>query len=95
MYLMYLLSCRWRKIVFIDLSLTLFQQTYKTQRQQSTMNICARFLIVSTGMDETELKKKTFGVFNPNQRQFFEDELRYRQKLEQLHAGLMDNCEKK
>lgn len=39
-------------------------------------------------MDETKLKKQTFGVFNPNQRQFFEDELRYREKLQQLHAGL-------
>lgn len=39
-------------------------------------------------MDEAKLKKKTFGVFNPNQRQFFEDELRYREKLQQLHAGL-------
>lgn len=32
-------------------------------------------------------KDQTFGVFNPNQRQFYEDELRYREKLEQLHAG--------
>lgn len=39
-------------------------------------------------MDETKLKRQTFGVFNPNQRQFFEDELRYREKLQQLHAGL-------
>lgn len=32
-------------------------------------------------------KDHSFGVFNPNQRQFYEDELRYREKLEQLHAG--------
>lgn len=32
--------------------------------------------------------EKPLGVFNPNQRQFFEDELRYREKLQQLHAGL-------
>lgn len=35
--------------------------------------------------------EKTLGVFNPNQRQFFEDELRYREKLQQLHAGLAVN----
>lgn len=39
-------------------------------------------------MDDTKLQKKSIGVFNPNQRQFFEDELRNRVKLEQLHAGL-------
>lgn len=27
------------------------------------------------------------GVYNPNQRQFIEDELRYREKLQQLHTG--------
>lgn len=27
------------------------------------------------------------GVYNPNQRQFIEDELRYREKLQQLYAG--------
>lgn len=44
-------------------------------------------------MDETKLKNKTFGVFNPNQRQFFEDELRYREKLQKLHAGLQDESQ--
>ena len=32
-------------------------------------------------------EERPLGVFNPNQRQFFEDELRYREKLEQLRAG--------
>lgn len=27
------------------------------------------------------------GVYNPNQRQFIDDELRYREKLQKLHAG--------
>lgn len=27
-------------------------------------------------------------VYNPNQRQFMEDDRRYREKLEQLHAGM-------
>lgn len=38
--------------------------------------------------DNGQNNDKPLGVFNPNQRQFFEDELRYREKLEQLHAGL-------
>lgn len=40
-------------------------------------------------MSQEESKKndKPLGVFNPNQRQFFEDELRYREKLEQIQAG--------
>lgn len=46
-------------------------------------------------MDETKLKEKTFGVFNPNQRQFFEDELRYREKLQQLRAGLNNESQSK
>lgn len=37
--------------------------------------------------------RKSIGVFNPNQRQFFEDELRNRVKLEQLHAGLINEIE--
>lgn len=37
--------------------------------------------------ENSENNDKPLGVFNPNQRQFFEDELRYREKLEQLHAG--------
>ncbi|XP_055298688.1 gustatory and odorant receptor 22-like [Sitodiplosis mosellana] len=36
--------------------------------------------------DNDDDKDRPLGVFNPNQRQFFEDELRYREKLEQLHA---------
>lgn len=27
------------------------------------------------------------GVYNPNQRQFIDDELRYREKLQKLHSG--------
>lgn len=37
--------------------------------------------------ENDQSNEKPLGVFNPNQRQFFEDELRYREKLEQLHAG--------
>ncbi|XP_055298678.1 gustatory and odorant receptor 22-like [Sitodiplosis mosellana] len=41
--------------------------------------------------DDTDNDKdRPLGVFNPNQRQFFEDELRYREKLEQLHADNPD-----
>lgn len=43
-------------------------------------------------MTDEDINDKPLGVFNPNQRQFFEDELRYREKLEQLHAGLSKVC---
>lgn len=32
-------------------------------------------------------KNQTFGMFNPNQRQFHEDSLRYREKIQQLESG--------
>lgn len=32
-------------------------------------------------------RRSSIGVFNPNQRQFIEDESLYRHKLEQLHVG--------
>lgn len=35
------------------------------------------------------------GVYNPNQRQFIEDELRYREKLQQLHTGRLQTDQDK
>lgn len=35
-------------------------------------------------MDDEE---RPYRVYNPNQRQFIEDQVRYKQKLDQLHAG--------
>lgn len=34
--------------------------------------------------------EENFFVFNPNQRQFIEDNKRYKEKLEQLHTGTYD-----
>lgn len=38
-------------------------------------------------------KNQTFGMFNPNQRQFHEDSIRYREKIQQLESGFHKNSQ--
>lgn len=55
---------------------------------------CSDFSLKSEMAEEIEDIKPNIGfynpnigVYNPNQRQFIEDELRYREKLQQIHTG--------
>lgn len=73
----------------IDFSLTLMRHRGYKMRWHTIFVTHSSFSFVANMSDDDEKNnEKPLGLFNPNQRQFFEDELRYREKLEQLHAGL-------